>query len=112
MVSLGAAEPCLPVARQQAGLLQLLVELVHREHRLLGRRLARFSLLGRDAGRERELPLRGGVVGCGDGNLVQLTDPTVSRPHGAIELRDGALRWIDETGKPRTLMNGKAAIMG
>lgn len=71
--------------------------------------LARLVVVeGPDAGREFELPLRGGGGGRGDGNLVQLTDPTVSRQHGAIELRDGALCWIDETGKPRTLINGKA----
>jgi transcriptional regulator with GAF, ATPase, and Fis domain len=70
--------------------------------------LARLVVLeGPDAGREFELPLRGGGVGRGDGNLVQLTDPTVSRQHGTIELRDGALAWIDDTGKPRTLINGE-----
>ncbi len=70
--------------------------------------LARVVVVeGPDAGREFELPLRGGGVGRGDGNLVQLTDPTVSRNHGTIELRDGALCWIDDTGKPRTLINGK-----
>src|SRR5450432_4201481 len=66
---------------------------------------------GPDAGREFELPLRGGGVGRGDGNLVQLTDPTISRSHGLIELRDGALAWIDDSGKPRTLINGKAAAL-
>ncbi len=69
--------------------------------------LARLVVLeGPDAGREFELPLRGGGVGRGDGNLVQLTDLTVSRQHGLIELRDGALAWVDDTGKPRTLING------
>ena len=54
--------------------------------------LARLVVIeGPDAGREFELPLRGGGVGRGEGNLVQLTDPKVSRKHGAIELRDGAL---------------------
>ncbi|HEY1817195.1 MAG TPA: sigma 54-interacting transcriptional regulator [Kofleriaceae bacterium] len=69
--------------------------------------LARLVVIeGPDAGREFELPLRGGGVGRGEGNLVQLTDPTVSRQHGSIELRDGALMWIDDSGKPRTLING------
>src|SRR6185503_2155680 len=69
--------------------------------------LARLVVIeGPDAGREFELPLRGGGVGRGDGNLVQLTDPTVSRQHGTIELRDGALAWVDDSGKPRTLING------
>ena len=54
--------------------------------------LARLVVIeGPDVGREFELPLRGGGIGRGDGNLVQLTDPTVSRNHGTIELRDGAL---------------------
>ena len=69
--------------------------------------LARLVVIeGPDAGREFELPLRGGGIGRGEGNLVQLTDPTVSRSHGLIELRDGALAWIDDSGKPRTLING------
>ena len=51
------------------------------------------------AGREFELPLRGGVVGRGEGSLVQLTDPRVSRQHGMIELRDGVLCWVDDSGK-------------
>jgi transcriptional regulator with GAF, ATPase, and Fis domain len=69
--------------------------------------LARLVVIeGPDAGREFELPLRGGGIGRGEGNLVQLTDPTVSRSHGLIELREGALAWIDDSGKPRTLING------
>src|SRR5262249_31548513 len=72
--------------------------------------LARLVVIeGPDAGREFELPLRGGGVGRGEGNLVQLSDPTVSRQHGAIELRDGALTWVDDSGKPRTMINGKPA---
>nr|MDQ3368423.1 FHA domain-containing protein [Myxococcota bacterium] len=68
--------------------------------------LARLVVIeGPDAGREFELPLRGGGVGRGEGNLVQLTDPMVSRNHGLIELRDGALCWVDDSGKPRTHIN-------
>ena len=71
--------------------------------------LARLVVIeGPDAGREFELPMRGGVVGRGDGSLVQLTDPTVSRNHGSIELRDGAMCWVDDSGKTRTLINGAA----
>ena len=70
--------------------------------------LARLVVIeGPDAGREFELPLRGGGVGRGEGNLIQLSDPTVSRQHGLIELRDGALAWVDDSGKPRTLINGE-----
>ena len=74
--------------------------------------LARLVVIeGPDAGREFEVPMRGGVVGRGEGSLVQLTDPTVSRNHGAIELRDGAMCWIDESGKTRTLINGGVAAV-
>jgi transcriptional regulator with GAF, ATPase, and Fis domain len=51
------------------------------------------------------------AVGRGDGSLVQLTDPTVSRQHGMIELRDGALCWVDDSGKARTLVNGKPTAL-
>ena len=52
--------------------------------------LARLVVIeGPDAGREFELPLRGGGVGRGEGNLVQLTDPTVSR----VARPDRAARW-------------------
>jgi DNA-binding NtrC family response regulator len=74
--------------------------------------LARLVVIeGPDTGREFELPMRGGVVGRGDGSLVQLTDPTVSRQHGLIELRDGALCWVDDSGKPRTLINGQPTAL-
>src|SRR5579859_4813128 len=79
-------------------------------------KIARMSLArlivveGPDAGREFALPLRGGGIGRGEGNLVQLTDPMVSRQHGTIELRDGQLVWLDDSGKPRTLINGTAAV--
>jgi transcriptional regulator with GAF, ATPase, and Fis domain len=74
--------------------------------------LARLVVVeGPDTGREFELPMRGGVVGRGEGSLVLLTDPTVSRQHGSIELRDGALCWVDDSGKPRTLINGVPAAL-
>jgi transcriptional regulator with GAF, ATPase, and Fis domain len=67
--------------------------------------LARLVVIeGPDAGREFELPMRGGRVGREDGSLVQLTDPTVSRQHGLIELRDGALTYVAEK---KTLINGR-----
>jgi transcriptional regulator with GAF, ATPase, and Fis domain len=70
--------------------------------------LARLVVIeGPDVGREFELPLRGGGVGRGDGNLVQLSDPSVSRQHATIELHDGALCWVAEAGKP-TLINRRA----
>jgi DNA-binding NtrC family response regulator len=70
--------------------------------------LARIVVVeGPDAGREFDIPLRGGGVGRGEGNLIQLADPAVSRQHGAIELRDGAMWWVDDSKKARTLINGK-----
>jgi DNA-binding NtrC family response regulator len=66
--------------------------------------LARLVVLeGPDSGREFELPLRGGKVGRQDDCLVQLTDPTVSRVHGLVELRDGALTFVADK---KTLVNG------
>ncbi|MEO7732424.1 MAG: FHA domain-containing protein, partial [Kofleriaceae bacterium] len=66
--------------------------------------LARLVVVeGPDTGREFELPLRGGVVGRGEGSLVQLTDPTVSRQHGLVELRDGVLCWVDSRGLSPTV---------
>src|SRR3954467_5731097 len=62
---------------------------------------------GPAVGRDFERPMRGGAVGRGDGCLIQLTDPTVSRQHGLIELRDGQLSWVDDSGKSRTLINGR-----
>jgi transcriptional regulator with GAF, ATPase, and Fis domain len=66
--------------------------------------LARLVVIeGPDAGREFELPMRGGRIGREEGNLVQLTDPTVSRQHGTIELRDGAIWFVADK---RALING------
>ena len=66
--------------------------------------LARLVVIeGPDAGREFELRMRGTKVGRDDTCDVQLTDPTVSRQHGMIELRDGALTFIADK---RTLING------
>jgi transcriptional regulator with GAF, ATPase, and Fis domain len=68
--------------------------------------LARLVVIdGPDAGREFELPMRGGKIGRDEGSLVQLTDPTVSRTHGLFELVDGALAFRAEPGK-RALING------
>jgi transcriptional regulator with GAF, ATPase, and Fis domain len=74
--------------------------------------LARLVVVeGPDTGREFELPMRGGVVGRGEGSLVQLTDPTVSRQHGLVELRDGVLCWVDDSAKPRALINGTPSAL-
>ncbi len=74
--------------------------------------LARLVVVeGPDSGREFELPMRGGAVGRGEGSLVQLTDPTVSRQHGMIELRDGVLCWVDDSARPRALINGTPSVL-
>ncbi|HEX5058482.1 MAG TPA: sigma 54-interacting transcriptional regulator [Kofleriaceae bacterium] len=66
--------------------------------------LARLVVIeGPDAGREFELRMRGTKVGRDEKCDVQLSDPTVSRNHGLIELRDGALTFVAEK---RTLING------
>jgi DNA-binding NtrC family response regulator len=71
--------------------------------------LGRLVVLeGPDAGREFELPMRGGKVGRQDDCLVQLSDPTVSRLHAQIELRDGALVFVADK---RTLVNGSDATV-
>jgi len=70
--------------------------------------LARFVVIeGPDVGREFPLPLRGGGVGRGEENLVQLSDPSVSRDHCQVELRNGQLALIDRNSRNRTLVNGQ-----
>src|SRR3954466_12714705 len=66
--------------------------------------LARLLVIeGPDAGREFELPMRAAKIGREEGCLLQLIDPTVSRVHARIELRDGALSLVADK---RTLVNG------
>jgi two-component system, NtrC family, response regulator AtoC len=61
---------------------------------------------GPDLGREFDVPMRGGGIGRGEGNLVTLSDPSVSRQHCNIELRDGALCLVDDGSRNKTLVNG------
>jgi len=69
---------------------------------------ARFVVIeGPDLGLEFELPLRGGGIGRGEGNVVQLSDLAVSRNHCSVELRDGHLTLLDKSSRNRTLVNGK-----
>ncbi|HSD89764.1 MAG TPA: sigma 54-interacting transcriptional regulator [Kofleriaceae bacterium] len=66
--------------------------------------LARLVVIeGPDAGRELELKMRGGKIGRDESADYRLTDPTVSRQHGLIEMRDGTLCFVAEK---RTLVNG------
>jgi DNA-binding NtrC family response regulator len=62
---------------------------------------------GPDLGREFDVPIRGGGIGRGETNLVVLTDPSVSRQHCMIEMRDGALCLVDEGSRNRTMVNGR-----
>src|SRR5262247_1552810 len=71
--------------------------------------LARLLVIeGPDLGTEFEVPLRGGGIGRGEGNVVQLSDLAVSRQHCVLELRDGAMCLVDEGSRNRTLVNGQA----
>jgi transcriptional regulator with GAF, ATPase, and Fis domain len=62
---------------------------------------------GPDLGREFDVPSRGGGIGRGEDNAVQLSDPAVSRSHCSIESRDGALCLVDEGSRNKTLVNGE-----
>jgi transcriptional regulator with GAF, ATPase, and Fis domain len=70
--------------------------------------LARLVVIeGPDLGTEFDVPLRGGGIGRGEDNLVQLSDLAVSRQHCRLELREGAIVVVDDSGRPRTLVNGR-----
>src|SRR5688500_1282638 len=70
--------------------------------------LARLVVIeGPDVGSEFDLPMRGGGVGRGDDNVVQLSDLAVSRRHCEIEWRDGGFVLVDAGSRNRTLVNGK-----
>jgi transcriptional regulator with GAF, ATPase, and Fis domain len=62
---------------------------------------------GPDLGREFDVPSRGGGIGRGEDNAVQLSDPAVSRSHCSIESRDGGLCLVDEGSRNKTLVNGQ-----
>ena len=62
---------------------------------------------GPDLGREFDVPIRGGGIGRGETNLVVLSDPSVSRQHCMIEMRDGALCLVDEGSRNKTMVNGR-----
>ena len=70
--------------------------------------LARLVVIeGPDLGHEFDIPLRGGGIGRGDENVVQLSDMAVSRSHCMLELRGGKLAIIDDASRNRTLVNGE-----
>jgi hypothetical protein len=51
--------------------------------------------------------VRGGGIGRGDDNAVQLSDLSVSRSHCTIELIDGQLALVDNKSTNKTLVNGE-----
>jgi transcriptional regulator with GAF, ATPase, and Fis domain len=70
--------------------------------------LARLVVIeGPDVGCEFAIPLRGGGIGRGEDNLVQLSDLSVSRTHCTIELRENRLALVDHGSRNKTLINGK-----
>ncbi len=70
--------------------------------------LARLVVVeGPDVGVEFQLTLRGGGIGRGEDNVVQLSDLSVSRSHCTIELRDGRLTLIDHGSRNKTIVNGQ-----
>jgi DNA-binding NtrC family response regulator len=70
--------------------------------------LARLVVIeGPDLGTEYDIPLRGGGIGREPGNVVQLSDPSVSRSHCTLEFRNGALVLLDSGSRNRTLVNGE-----
>ena len=70
--------------------------------------LARLVVIeGPDVGSEFDLPMRGGGIGRGEDNVVQLSDPAISRRHCDIEWRDGGFVLVDAGSRNRTLVNGK-----
>ena len=70
--------------------------------------LARLVVIeGPDVGSEFDLPMRGGGIGRGEDNVVQLTDLAVSRQHCSIEWRDGGFVLVDAGSRNRTMVNGK-----
>ncbi len=62
---------------------------------------------GPDVGTVFPIPMRGGSIGRGEENLVQLRDPSVSREHCTIEFRDQRLTLLDQSSRNRTLVNGE-----
>ena len=62
---------------------------------------------GPDLGCEFDIPMRGGGIGREAGNVVQLSDPSVSRSHCTLELHDGRLALVDHGSRNRSLVNGQ-----
>ena len=61
---------------------------------------------GPDVGLDFSIPTRGGGIGRGEENIVQLSDLSVSRVHCRLEVKSGRLTLIDPGSRNRTLVNG------
>ena len=69
--------------------------------------IARLVVIeGPDVGLEFSIPTRGGGIGRGEENVVQLSDLAVSRNHCRLEVKAGRLTLIDPGSRNRTLVNG------
>ncbi|HYU14756.1 MAG TPA: sigma 54-interacting transcriptional regulator [Candidatus Acidoferrum sp.] len=70
--------------------------------------LARLVVIeGPDVGSEFDIPMRGGGIGRGEDNVVQLSDLAVSRRHCSIEWQGGGFVLVDAGSRNRTLVNTK-----
>jgi Nif-specific regulatory protein len=70
--------------------------------------IARLVVIeGPDVGCEFSIPMRGGGIGRGEENVVQLSDLAVSRSHCRLEFKSGQLTLIDGGSRNRTRVNGK-----
>lgn len=65
-------------------------------------------IAGPDAGVEFIIPARGGGIGRGHWNAIQLTDPQVSRSHCSIEIHEGHQVLVDVGSFSGTRVNGDA----
>src|SRR5688500_4145700 len=62
---------------------------------------------GPDVGAEFTIGPGGGGIGRGEGNVVQLSDLSVSRNHCSLRGEGGDLVLVDAGSRNRTLVNGK-----
>jgi DNA-binding NtrC family response regulator len=70
--------------------------------------LARLVVIeGPDVGSEFDIPMRGGGIGRGEDNVVQLSDLAVSRRHCTVEWQGGGFVLVDAGSRNRTVVNGK-----
>ena len=65
-------------------------------------------ITGPNAGMEFVIPARGGGIGRGHWNAIQLSDPQVSRSHCAVELHDSQQVLVDVGSFSGTRVNGQS----